>query len=175
MGIFSGIEDVNPSFDANYVRAGKYVSRLDLVALKKNGEGDTNLVIEETILHVIDNNDGKGHKVGEECTHLIANHGKGKRLFMGNVKHFVMKVIGCTVEEVTEEIVEGIVEEDDKDGKAQPFAGLVIEWSGRDRLAKESGNLYTKVTYVGQISLDERLERGMISEEDHKELKDAEE
>ncbi len=172
MGIFTGIEDHKASFDANYTRAGHYIALLRLVAIKQNGSGDDNFVIEQTILHVINDDDGKGHSVGEECSHLIPNHGKGKRMFMGNVKHFIMKVIGCTDEEVTEEIVEGVV--DEKSEKAQPFADLVVEWTGRTRLAKESGLPYTKMSYQGVVSLEDRLERGLITEDDFKELKEAE-
>lgn len=178
MGVFGGIEDKASSFDANYVRAGTYITRIGGAYLRKNRTGEQNFIIEHTVLHVLDDDDGRGHKVGEEISHVIPNHGGGKDMFLPNVKHFVKKTIGCTEEEVTEEIVEGVVDEGEegKDGErkgGQPFAGLVVEWTGRGILTKKE-KPFTRVTYVGQVTLEERLERGLITEDDFKELTAAE-
>lgn len=140
-GIFDGIGNAKPSGDGNWFRPGHYYSEIQAVKLATKFNGEKFLAIEQKIVKVLDNDEGRGHKVGEECTHLlkVANPS-----FLGNVKAFIAAALGCSPDEV------GKAEADRVTSDEQPLAGIVVEVVARVK-PKRNGDPFTLVTYKREV------------------------
>jgi len=159
MGMFDGVETAKASFDAKYQGAGHYLNRIDRVKADKTRGGDEFLAVEMTVLHTFADGQGdpaKWHKPGEAVSHLMM---KKHDSFLGNVKAMVANVMGAHESEVTKADCERICTAE------QPFAGMVVELSGRDILTKKN-QPFTKISYVREmpaVDLPEILDEKIIA------------
>lgn len=145
MGIFDGIDDAKPSASGNYIRPGHYFARIDGVRLVKKFTGEDFLAIEMNVVQVLDDEDGTGHRVGEDITHLLKST---QPSFLGNVKQFICATLGCSPDEV------GKAEADRVTSDEQPLAGIVIEFVARTTTTR-AGKPFTKVTYKREVPAGE--------------------
>lgn len=141
MGMFDGIKDAKASMDANYDRDGDYISRIDRVKGGKSRSGDEFVAVEKTIIFVYDDGEGRGHKVGENVTHMMM---KKHDSFLGNMKAFVAKCMGCDEEEVDGAACEEIISEDN------PMGGMVVHQVNKT-IQTRKGNDFTRVSYKGEV------------------------
>jgi len=163
---FDGIQTTAASRDANYVTPGHYVMRIDDVRLKKNRKEEPIFVIEMTPLHVLaselckmNGKDTASNKQGVPCTHLIPFTGPGKDMALPNIKAFVLGCQPGTDEaDIDEDAMQFIVSDD------QPLSGSVVEVVARS-IRTKSDKDFTKINYVGPMSLKDRLDRALIDEE----------
>jgi hypothetical protein len=135
--IFDGIENAKVSNDGNWVRPGKYTATIVGVKMVKKFNGDQFVAIELKIASVLDDENGTGHKVGEDVTHLlkVANPS-----FLGNFKQFASTALGCEAEDL------GKAEADRITSDEQPLAGIEIALTAR-QIKTQKGNPFTKVMY----------------------------
>lgn len=145
MGIFDGIDDARVSGDGNWVRPGHYFARINGVKLTKKFTGEHFLAVEMQIVQALDDDEGTGHRVGEDVTHLMKASSPS---FLGNVKQFVSATLGCSPDEV------GKAEADRVTSDEQPLAGIVVEFVGRE-ITTKAGRPFTKVTYKREVPTNE--------------------
>lgn len=135
--MFSKIGEVRPKIQANYFKPGHYLVRLDKVLGKKNRKGEDQFVIEMTIVHVYNDMDGKGHKVGEECANVINfKHD----MALPNVKRFLMACLQRPEQDITPQVCDRVVSD------KQPLAGLIVEVQAINTVTKK-GQDFTDVGY----------------------------
>lgn len=146
--MFAGIANAKESFEANYFRAGHYLWVIDAIKADKNRKGVPFMAVECTCLHVYDDNDGQGHKVGESASWLIT---ADKDSFLGNVKSFVAKTLDVSADKVTKDACVALCSE------AQPLAGWFVESQNR-MITTQAGKLFTKVGWKGRVP-DELVQR----------------
>lgn len=148
MGMFDGIKDAKSSLDANYDRDGDYVSRIDRVKAGKTRSGDEFVAIEKTVIHVFDDGEGRGHRVGEEATHMMMTRHDS---FQGNFKAFVSNSMGCGQDEVDTAACEEIISD------ANPMGGLIVRHVNKT-IQTRKGTDFTRVSYKGEIAPNELVE-----------------
>lgn len=143
-GMFDGIEEAKASFDANYMRAGHYIVRIDRVKADKSRKGDGFVAFEMTILHVFDDSEGDKaalHRPGEPVTHMLMEKHDS---FLGNLKSAIANCFGCDVTEVTKAVCVKVT------GTDQALGGMIVEVRNRD-ITTRAGNPFTKVSYVREV------------------------
>lgn len=141
VGMFSGIEKVKARIDANYIRPGHYLARIDVVKADKTRKQDGFVAIEMTILHVIDNDNDKGHSVGENVSHLLMQKHDA---FLGNMKSFVANVFGMMPEEITEQHCTLVC------STPCPLTGTVVEFTARN-ITTRLGSDFTAINYRREV------------------------
>lgn len=140
-GLFTGIDKAKERIDSNWERVGHYISRIDRMKVDKNRKGQIGVFVEKTVLLVLDDAEGDGHRVGESITHAIWKHHDS---FLGNVKHLVSRVLAVNPSTVTEDMVFQLVGDD------QPLAGTVVE--NRNRLTTTKANKpFTVINYEREV------------------------
>lgn len=132
MGMFSNIKEAKRGFTSNFLRAGKYVVRVDSCQTfgSDNGEFWKNTL---TIIGVIDGG-AQPHKVGE-VVHVMWNYGSTKEkhdIFQRNLKKFIGNVLDVSDEQIDEANCLRI------SGQEQAMAGLVTIVTGIDTPSKKS-------------------------------------
>ena len=137
MSIFDKIGDAKVGQDGNWVRPGKYTATIHAVKLVKKFNGEEFVAIEMVIASVLDNDDGKGHKVEEEITHLMKVQNPN---FLGSFKQFASVALGCDADDL------GKPEADKITSDEQPLAGIEIAFKARQVPTKKGGQ-FTKVMY----------------------------
>lgn len=151
--LFAGIEEAQERRDANYERPGHYIERIDNIKADRSRKGEEFLAIEKTVLHVLDDDNGEGHRVGQQVTHMLM---KKHDSFLGNVKSFVANTLGSSPDEVKLDVCVTICAED------QPLSGIIIECQNRNQVTKK-GTDFTIINYLGEVPV-ERLRRLMPAE-----------
>ena len=144
MSIFDKIGDASVSQGGNWIRPGKYTARVDGVKLVKKHTGEEFVAIEMNILTVIDNDDGKGHTVDEDITHLLKVQNPS---FLGNFKQFASEALGCEADELDKAAADKITSDE------QPLAGIDIGFRARQKPTKKGGQ-FTLVMY-SDLNADE--------------------
>lgn len=148
-GLFKGLKDAKARVDSNWDREGRYLMRIDNVKIDSNRKKQTAVFVEKTVVHVIDDADGEGHKVGESTTHSMWTHHES---FLGNVKAFLAGALGVPPEQITEEQVYEVVDDE------QPFAGTVVECHNRKILTREKKQPFTVVNYKREVPAQELID-----------------
>ena len=138
MSIFDKIGDASVSQGGNWIRPGKYTARVDGVKLVKKHTGEEFVAIEMKILTVIDDDDGNGHKVDEDITHLLKVQNPS---FLGNFKQFASTALGCEADDLDKAAADKITSDE------QPLAGIEIAFTARQKPTK-AGNPFTLVMYA---------------------------
>lgn len=141
---FKGISGVKATQGSNYLRAGHYYMLLRGVKLGQNRKGRDFVAIEMTCLHVFDDDNGRGHKINEDTTHMLMCDSDP---FLPNFKAFVSAALDCDESEINEESCIEIT------GNDQPLAGLVVEVQGTE-IVTQKGNPFTRISYKGAVSED---------------------
>lgn len=130
-------EKAKASQDSNWEREGHYLQIVERVKIDQNRSKDTALFIEKTIIHVYDNADGDGHRVGESVTHSMWQKHDS---FMGNVKAMLSSLLGIKPTDVKKEDLFEILSDE------QPLAGQVIEVKNRVIMTRKN-TPFTKIGY----------------------------
>jgi len=167
---FKGFKDQKPSRRDSYIQPGSYVLRIDSVRLKENRSEDHNFVIETTVLHVTDYQEGiaktkkgdkpfKSNAVGSQATHLLPLHGNGKESSLADIKAFSLTLIpDAEADDIDEEVMLGIVSDD------QPLAGMMVRV--RAYHVRTNADLdFTRVAYEAVVTNEDRLREGLITQE----------
>lgn len=154
MGIFDDIKDAKASMDSDYVRPGEYLFRIDGAKRDKSRKGDEFACLEMTCVHVFDDNNGAGHRVGNTPTHmLMAKHDS----FLGNIKAMISSIMDCDPEEIGPEQAQTVFS-----GVSTPLKGLVVHVLATNIKTKKNTD-FTRVGYKGTVS-GEQL-KGILSQE----------
>ena len=180
--VFGGLGSAKASLDPTYCLPGKYIARIGDAKVDKTRAGDVFFALEMTVLEVIDNAyqertgvDGNdqpvvvtktGHRKGDPVSHFIPNYGKGKDLFLPNIKAMLNSVLafrGISLDDMTDEQVLNFVKT--VVGPDQPLQGLVVEWHGNLREKKTSTmaqpDYFTRVAYQRTLLDPELEEKGI--------------
>ncbi len=148
MGIFDNIEQAAVGGDGNWVRPGRYTAEIMAVKLTKKFTGEEFVAIEMTVISVEDNDEGKGHKVGEAITQLMKVNNAS---FLGNFKQFISSTLGVSPDDVTK------VEAQRATSDEQPLAGIVVSFNARTIKTKANTD-FTKVTFLGEVEQESEAE-----------------
>lgn len=141
--IFAGISDAKARTDANYERPGHYIELINRVKADRSRKGEDFVAIEKSILAVLDDDEGRGHRIGDEVTHmLMAKHDS----FLGNIKAMIAAVFGVPAEQVQESDAVEICSED------QPMAGAVVECVNRNQVTRR-GTDFTIINYKRALTV----------------------
>ncbi len=147
MGLFSGIAEAKASFDANYMRTGVYWAKINKLKKDKGFKKREYMAVELVVVKIIENDGGKSHKEGEEVSVVFMEGTTGNE---GRMKAFVVNVVGCKPEEVTEERCMTLCSD------KQPLAGTVVEIVARPVTTK-AGKAITGVTFKREVPAKEVL------------------
>jgi len=146
--MFTGIRDAKAQMDANYMRPGIYWSRIDRVRVDISRKQEAFVAIEQTVIHILDDDDAKGHKKGENVTHmLMPKHD----LFLSNMKGFIAGALSMNVDDITETEAMSCC------GVEQPLTGTVIECRNR-QIQTKAGNPFTVIKYEREVPASELLQ-----------------
>ncbi|MEM7203057.1 MAG: hypothetical protein AAF628_22545 [Planctomycetota bacterium] len=140
--IFDGIEKAATTRSGNWVRPGTYHAQINGVRLTQKFTGERFVAVEMKVVGVVDDDNGQGHRIGEEVVHLMKVSSPN---FLGNFKQFACSTLGCTEAEL------GQVEADRITSDEQPLAGIVVEFNAVLTDTRQ-GNKFTKVIYRGEIA-----------------------
>jgi hypothetical protein len=123
--------------DWNYMRAGKYLIRIDRVKEFFNRKQVFCWALEATVLHVFDDHQETGHGVGEIVTHYVESTSD---YFLKDIKGAVVAALKCNPNDVDEDDLLGIADEE------QPLAGFVLPYQGSPKTSQK-GTDYTVIRY----------------------------
>lgn len=145
-GLFDGIKNAKATRDANYFRDGRYIWLIQRVKADVNRKKVRYVAIECKVVYVFDDDDAKGHKVGEEaaCLYMSDND-----VFLNNVKAFVANIVGCSEDDIEPEACEALCDDD------QPLAGWFAESHNRTLIGSKSGKPFCKVSWKRSWSNNE--------------------
>jgi len=153
MGMFKNVKDAKANFGANYEREGNYIMFVRRVKLDKNRNDEWFVAVEKVAIECINPGaEPKPHRVGEQCSHLLCNYGKGKDSFLPNYKALIMNVFDVPEDEVDEDACDLVTSDD------QPMAGIFLEMQNKNVVTKE-GKDFTRIKYIRAIPLSEIAER----------------
>jgi len=148
MGIFDGIAEAKAGGEyGDYERGGHYLQRIDALKTGKSRKGAGFFVVEKTIIHVFDDDDGKGHRIGEEVSHMIMVGD----YFLRDIKRLVVTILECDDDEISPAQMEALCAGD------QPLAGMIVECKNRMVKTKADKD-FTKIKYVGSWTPEEAAE-----------------
>lgn len=152
--VFAGVKEAKPSFAANYTRDGHYFARINRVKFGKSRKSEEFVAVEMIILHVYDDNNGTGHKVGEDATHmLMCKHD----MFLPNFKAMVVNLVKCPETEIGPEECMQICDEN-----IQPFAGMLVEFIAKT-ITTQADRDFTRMDYKRQVPAEEVA--GLLSDD----------
>jgi hypothetical protein len=143
--IFSGISAVKARVAANYMRPGRYWLRINRLKLDSNRKNVPFLAIEMQVCRVLDNDNGQGHKVGEDVTHMLMTDNE---MFMPNIKAALARILDVPSETITEEECIAVAGDD------QPLANTVVEILATE-IQTRAGNPFTQVDYKREVPIEE--------------------
>lgn len=147
--IFKGLKDAKPRVDGNYLTEGRYWLRINKLKIDTSRKNESFLAIEMTNIRTLDDNQGKGHKPGEDVTHMLMAKFDS---FLGNVKQFAVCALGGQVK--PEEVDEAGMMELCADN--QPLHGLVVEVNNKG-ITTRKGAPFTTVNYLRVVGVEELL------------------
>lgn len=146
--MFTGIRDAKAQLDANYLRPGIYWCRIDQIKVDISRKQEAFVAIEQTVIHILDDDDGKGHKKAESVTHmLMPKHD----LFLANMKGFIAGALSMDVDAITETEAMSVC------GVDQPLTGTVVECRNRQIQTKKN-TPFTLIKYVREVPASELMQ-----------------
>lgn len=146
--MFSGITAAKASMSSNYFKAGHYLFRVNAVKVGVSRKQESFVAVEVTTIHIFDNDDGRGHRVGEEATHMLMQKFDQ---FLPNMKAFIAAACSMEANDITEQNALSVC------GPEQPLAGTVVECQNRITMTQKN-NQFTRVNYVRQVLAAELLQ-----------------
>lgn len=147
-GLFKKLKETKPRLDSNWFKEGIYLLQVNAVKVKQNRKGQTGFFIEGTIIAVIDDADGAGHRVGEEVSHSMWEHHES---FLGNVKAFLAAATNESPSNIGEEQAMLVIGED------QPLQDTVLECHNRV-IQTKAGKDFTLINYKREVPITELAE-----------------
>lgn len=154
MSIFKGLKEANASMDANYERPGHYYMLIDKCKTGTSRKKEDFCAIEKTVVKVLDDDQGAGHKLGESVTHMIMlKHDSA----LPNIKAFIAGVMDLDPDEIDVDAAEAIFAAENDHKHAQPLSGTVVEVKNRN-IKTKAGQDFTRITYVRPVPASELLE-----------------
>lgn len=135
------LKNAKARIDSNWEREGHYLERIDNVKITQNRKKQTGVVIEKTIIHVYDDKDGAGHRLGESVSHSMWDHHDS---FLGNVKAFLAGTMGLDVNAVEDDHIFQVIGDD------QPLAGTIVECFNREIMTR-SDKPFTVINYKREV------------------------
>ena len=153
--MFSGVSQARPNVDANYVRPGRYWLRIDNCKVGTSRKHVPFCANEMTVVHVFDNSNGTGHRVGEQVTDMMM---RDNDYFLSDIQGFVGHVLDVEPAAVTEQDCGAIY------GPEQPLRGLCVELNAREiqtrNINQQTGQpgVFTKISYVREVPATELLQ-----------------
>lgn len=139
--MFGGIQAAKASMDSNYEKAGQYLERIDAVRVDISRKQESFVAIEKTVIYVIDNADGRGHRVGEQVTHMLMQKHDP---FLPNMKAFIAAACSMASEQITEANAMEVC------GPSQPLTGTVVEVSNR-QIQTRNNQPFTAINYKREV------------------------
>lgn len=158
---FEGVEDAKVTGSYVYEKPGKYIERIDRVVVKKNRKKAWVLIFEKTVVHVLDDDNGQGHSVGDRVSHLMK---RDSEYFLSEIKKIVANILMVKPKRVTGAICKQI------SSKEQPLRGMLIECDNKNKVvgANEDGKGYdwTVVNYkrVPAVKAKKMIDKSAIKE-----------
>lgn len=146
--MFSGIAAAKAKMDANYEAPGHYLERIDRVKIDVTRDNSAFVAVEKTVIHIYDNDDGKGHKKGEQITHMLMQKHDS---FLPNMKAFIAAACSMEAEQITPENAQQVC------GVSQPLAGTVVECKNRTIMTKKQ-QPFTLIIYQREVPPSELLQ-----------------
>ena len=143
----NNIVKAKPRIDANYERQGHYYELINRVKEDTSRKLEDFAAIEKTIILVIDDAAGQGHRVGEAITHMLMYKHDAA---VADLQAFISVVAGLSPESLTKEMVDMVFSDQ------QPFAGMVVEVLSR-MITLKTGAPFTKITYKRTVPASELL------------------
>jgi len=135
--LFDGMEQATVRGEWNYVRPGDYICQIKRIKTKRSRQKRWYLGVEARVVHVIDDDEGRGHDVGDDVSHMINAEGD---YFLSEVKTMYANICACDPSEITRDICKQIA------GPDNPLAGVIVRIKGKNKVTKK-GNDFTTVTY----------------------------
>ena len=162
MGMFDKIEGVSRQFDNNYLRAGRYVLLIDEVTTGGGRKGE-HWRLTGKVVAVLDNDEGRGHKLGEVVKRIRPDKQDGS---LPEFKALVCVMYDCAEDEISKDHCNEITLAKDKGGR-QPLAGTFVEVTAKQVETRESTP--AKPKFFTRCDYNRRIEaadvRGTIGEE----------
>lgn len=146
--MFKGMREAKARVQANYMKEGIYLCRYDAVKCDATRKNEDFLVFEMTVVKVIDNNNGAGHKLGESVSHMLLAKNDS---FLPNVKRILANVLNMMPEQITEENAIQVCMPD------QPLAGMVVEIKARG-ITTKAGKPFTEIDHKREVPASELLQ-----------------
>ncbi len=144
---FKGLDNTNPSRNYEFIRAGRYLARVEEFRFGENRSkrGFARFLFQ--ILSVLDPSaaatDPKGpHRVGEKVSWVLM---ADKDASAPNLKAALMAICECDAVEITDEASEQMASD------AQPLKGIFVEIDGSLQKARSNGNLFTRITVKRRV------------------------
>jgi hypothetical protein len=138
MGIFGNIKDAKYSDGGVYLKKGVYRLEILKVLYKKTRQQKDAFIAE---FKVIDSTNTE-LLPGCVCSWMVT---LDKEPALGNIKQFLAEALGCQMEQITEQIVEAVINESGE--KANPLGGKFIRAAAVDIMTK-AGRPFTKVKFI---------------------------
>lgn len=154
--IFSGLKDADITGDGgNYERAGHYYMLINKCKTGTTRKKRDFAAVEKTVVHVLDDNDGLGHRLGEDVTWMIM---ADSEYFASDLCKFIGNVMDIDPHDIEESHGELIFADEDDKNHDQPFAGMVVECKNTEVQKKNTEGTFTKIKHVRAVPASELLE-----------------
>lgn len=136
----------NPSRDSSFLRAGRYLVRLESLKFNTTRKGRQNAVLKMLIVAVLDPSAAATvpqgpHRIGDRADWMLM---ADNDMSAPNLKAALMAITEVPDTEITDEVLEQMA------GPLQPLQGLFAEVDAALRIAK-SGNPFTLVSFKRRI------------------------
>lgn len=148
MGIFDGLKEVKAVAGGNYIKPGTYFARIDKAEQINTRKGEA-CVLNMTILYVLDDDNGNGHKSGQEVSDL---HLANKEGFLSRIKKIVGRLMSVPDDEIDDTI--GPDEATFAFGSTNPLGGSCFLVEART-IKTKSGHDCTNTDYKRRVALEE--------------------
>jgi len=158
--LFTGIEKASKRFESNWEKPGKYIERIEKISVIQDRNRKTKIIINKTVIKVLDSAEGKGHIAGEEIGHMIDTHNDA---FLPTVKTIICNIMGATPDEVTNEVCNAWCGVDPPGNN--PWAGWFVLCENIQRPTKQGG-VFTNINYRKRITVSELRQPEILSAQD---------
>lgn len=146
--LFDGIQSARMAFSGDYLKAGRYLAKIQKIEVGNNRAGQDNVIVKMTCLHVFADgpqpDPGESqHRVGEPMSDCIST--AQRDYFLPKLKALISKILNVPPDEVTKEVAVEVT------SAAQPLKGLVIEVVGTPKTTVKNKKRIVTVEHRGQV------------------------